>query len=90
MEYCARSRRLEIEASLAHEEKTLKAIKSAMVIADQTTSTMSSILSNFGTRLEKLENAGVVNKMYCFSFVGKSTDVVFSYADFLALNRLEN
>ena len=56
-DYCARTRRREIEASLTRQQTTLEAIEAAMARADEMTVNMSAILENFGSRLENLEAA---------------------------------
>jgi len=56
-DFCARTRRREIEASLTRQQSTLEAIEAAMARADEMTVNMSSILENFGSRLENLEAA---------------------------------
>jgi len=55
----AHQRRRDIAASLAKEEATLAAIEESLLAADEMTKSMETILSNFGSRLGKLENAVV-------------------------------
>ncbi|CAG5111487.1 Oidioi.mRNA.OKI2018_I69.chr2.g5791.t1.cds [Oikopleura dioica] len=56
-EFCAISRRRDIESQIAKDQEKIDAIRNCMLSSREMTTQMSGILESFGSRLEKLEKA---------------------------------